>query len=78
MIFGILGFLSSWWLLAIPSIIAIITGHVARSTIKRSEGKVGGDGFAITGLILGYLIIISYIAVVFVFVGALGAVAMQN
>lgn len=76
MIFGILGFLSSWWLLAIPSIIAIITGHIARSSIKNSQGKLEGDGFALAGLILGYCIILVYIAVVFIFVGAIGAASM--
>jgi len=76
MIFGILGFLSSWWLLAIPSIIAIITGHIARSSIKNSQDRMDGDGFALVGLILGYLIILAYVAIVFIFVGVIGAASM--
>lgn len=46
----------SW--LAIPllgAIVAIITGHMARGEIGRSQGALDGDGFAIVGLILGYL-----------------------
>lgn len=66
MIFGILGFLSSWWLLSIPSIIAIVSGHIARLNIKRSQGKLQGDGFAITGLILGYLIVFTYLLMLIV------------
>jgi len=46
----------SW--IAIPvigGVVAIITGHMARSQIKASHGTEGGDGLAIAGLILGYV-----------------------
>jgi hypothetical protein len=33
---------------------AIITGHVARSQIRRANDKVDGKGLALAGLILGY------------------------
>jgi competence protein ComGC len=41
-------------LLGIP---AIICGHIAMSRIKRSGGSLGGHGFALTGLITGYITI---------------------
>jgi hypothetical protein len=48
---GILG----WVLIPIlASIVAIVTGHMARTQIKQSMGAEGGDGLAIAGLILGY------------------------
>ena len=48
---GILG----WTLLPfIGSLGAIITGHMARSEIRRSAGTVDGDGLAIAGLVLGW------------------------
>ena len=75
MIFGIIGIFFTWWVLAIPSVIAIIAGHVARSNIASSHGKLGGDGFAIAGLILGYIVIALYILVAFIFVGALSALS---
>ena len=38
---------------------AIVLGHVARSGIKRSQGRTGGGGMAIAGIIMGYLGIVS-------------------
>ena len=34
--------------------VAIVTGHIARREIRRSGGRLGGDGLATTGLALGY------------------------
>jgi type II secretory pathway pseudopilin PulG len=34
---------------------AIILGHISRSKIKRSGGRLKGDGMALAGLIMGYL-----------------------
>src|SRR5258708_19191941 len=34
---------------------AIILGHISRSRIKKSMGRLQGDGLALTGLILGYI-----------------------
>mgnify|MGYP001370381767 CR=1 FL=1 len=38
----------------IGAIIAVVTGHMARGEIRRSAGRLAGDGMAIIGLILGY------------------------
>jgi len=49
---GILG----WTFLPLlGSIVAIITGHMAKSEIKQSAGTIGGNGMATAGLILGYV-----------------------
>lgn len=60
LVFGIL----TWLLLPlIGAIIAIITGHIARSQIKR-DGQ-DGAGLALAGLILGYInIVIASIGIV--------------
>lgn len=54
----------SW--LAIPfigAVVAVICGHMARSEIRQSNGTMGGDGMAVTGLVLGYAqLIISALA----------------
>lgn len=48
---GILG----WTVVpTIGAIVAIITGHLAKSEIRKSNGSLGGDGMAQAGLILGY------------------------
>ena len=48
---GILG----WTLLPVlGTLVAIVTGHMARAEIRRSGGALEGDGLAIGGLILGW------------------------
>ena len=37
------------------SIVAVITGHMAKKEIRESGGRLGGDGLATAGLILGYV-----------------------
>ena len=49
---GILGFIL--WLPCIP---AVILGHISLSAIKKSAGALTGRGMAITGLVMGYLMI---------------------
>jgi hypothetical protein len=52
LIFGVLG----WTLLPlIGSIVAIVTGHLARGEIRREPERLQGDGLAVGGLILGYV-----------------------
>jgi type IV pilus assembly protein PilA len=48
------------------SIAAIILGHMAHSEIRKSAGRIGGQGIATTGLVLGYLgiVIIPFIMIV--------------
>lgn len=53
MVLGIASFaLCLSFLAGIP---AIILGHISRSKIKKSMGRLQGDGMALTGLILGYI-----------------------
>ncbi len=37
------------------AIAAIVLGHIARSNIRKSAGRLAGDGMALAGLILGYM-----------------------
>jgi type IV pilus assembly protein PilA len=48
------------------AIAAIILGHLSLSEIRKSAGRIGGQGIAITGLVLGYLgiVIIPFILIV--------------
>jgi hypothetical protein len=70
---GILG----WTLLPLlGSLGAIITGHMARSEIRRSAGTVDGNGLAIAGLVLGWgLVVFTLVGVLIaiVFFGGLAA-----
>ena len=52
MIAGIVG-----WVLVplLGSLVAIITGHMAKREIRESMGQLGGDGMATAGLVMGYL-----------------------
>ena len=46
---GLLGFIFP------AALVAIILGHISRSEIRKSGGRVTGSGLALTGLVLGYL-----------------------
>ena len=39
----------------LPSILAVIFGHIARGEIRRSGGQLGGSGISLAGLILGWV-----------------------
>lgn len=65
LISGVLG----WTLLPLfGSIVAIITGHLARGEIRREPERLQGDGLAVAGLILGYVAIGLGILAVLIFV----------
>jgi len=75
---GILG----WTLLPLlGSLCAIIFGHMARSEIRRSNGQLDGDGLAIAGLVMGWLLVVLGIVVVaafLLFFGGLAWIAALN
>jgi len=46
----------AWFLLPlVGAVVAIFTGHMAKSDIRRNPGVYTGDGLATAGLILGYV-----------------------
>lgn len=58
-VLGLIGLLFIWLyglgvLLTIPG---VILGHVAQNQIHNSRGAIGGGGFAVAGLVLGYITI---------------------
>ncbi|WP_146909898.1 DUF4190 domain-containing protein [Arenimonas daejeonensis] len=54
LIAGVLGWTLLPWL---GSLVAVITGHLARAEIRRSPDTLEGDGLAIAGLVLGWVMI---------------------
>lgn len=74
LISGILGWTLLPWL---GSIVAIITGHMARSEIRANPDTKEGDGLALAGLIMGWAMIVLSILtllVIILFFGGLLAV----
>jgi hypothetical protein len=71
LITGILGFVQI--LPVIGPIAAIISGHMAKSEIKKSGGMVTGNGMATAGLILGYLMLVTGICL-----GCIGVLAFTG
>ena len=65
-IFGLIFFL--------PAIAAIILGHMSRSEIRRSGGRLQGDGLAIAGLVMGYGSFVLAIPIVLI----IAAIAIPN
>ena len=43
------------WVCSVGSILAVIFGYMALKQIDRSEGREGGRGLAITGIVLGWI-----------------------
>ncbi len=72
LVFGIL----SWSMLPLlGSMVAVITGHLARSEIKRAPDRWEGDSMAIAGLVLGYASIALAVLVLFAFLLFFGGLA---
>jgi small-conductance mechanosensitive channel len=71
---GLLG----WSILPLlGSIVAIITGHMARAEIRRNPDTLEGDGLAIAGLVLGWLsIALGILAIIAIFLFFGGIVAL--
>ena len=71
LVFGILG----WCVLpVIGSVVAIVCGHLARSSIRESRGALEGDGMAVAGLVLGYVMValaLLALVAIFLFFGGL-------
>lgn len=56
----------------VTGIPAVICGHMARGQIRASNGTQGGDGMALAGLILGYVVTGIYVVFI-VFYGLIAA-----
>jgi len=73
LVFGILGWTLLPW---IGSIVAIIAGHMARAEIRRDPERIEGDGMAVAGLLLGWIMLILGVAgflAILLFLGGLAA-----
>lgn len=53
----------------VPSIAAIICGHISRKKIRNSEVPIGGNGMALAGLICGYVTMGLWIAWIVIYAG---------
>ena len=69
------GLLGWTFLPLVGSLVAIVTGHMARAEIRRSNGQVDGDGLAVAGLVLGWLVVAISVLTILVFVIFLGGLA---
>ena len=76
LVFGVL----SW--IALPfigALLAVVLGHSARGEIRRaSPGAIDGDGMALAGLILGWVHLALFVAIImfiFMFLGGLAFLA---
>ncbi len=56
--------LVGWIPCGIGSLAAVVLGFVARSQIRASQGRQGGDGLALAGIIIGFVAIAFWILVV--------------
>ena len=68
---GILGWSLLPW---VGSLVAIITGHMARSEIRQNPDTREGDGMAVAGLVLGWASFIIGLLVIVAFVLFFGGI----
>lgn len=55
-IFSLIAGVLAWLgVFGLGGIAAVIAGHIAKSQIRNSAGRVSGDGMATIGLVLGYV-----------------------
>jgi hypothetical protein len=72
LICGIAGFL----LCGLASPLAIIFGHIARGQIRRTGEQ--GDGMALAGLILGYVVTVFMVLIVLFYFGLIAAIVSSS
>jgi hypothetical protein len=58
LVLGLVG----WVPCGVGSILAVVFGFVARTQIRNSQGRQGGEGLAVAGIVLGFLAIALWIA----------------
>ena len=59
------------------SIVAIVTGHMARGQIRSSNGMEEGNGLALAGLLLGYTsLLLGVVGVIFAILVLMGTVGL--
>jgi ABC-type phosphate transport system permease subunit len=78
LIFGLFGLTL---LPLLGSLVAIVTGHLARGEIRREPQRLQGDGLAVAGLVLGYATVaITVLAVILAitFFGGLVWLGLQH
>jgi hypothetical protein len=67
------GIVAWFFLPLVGAVVAIFTGHMAKSEIRKNPGYYTGDGFATAGLVLGYiqlaLVVLSLCLVALLIVG---------
>jgi hypothetical protein len=70
------GLLGWTFLPLVGSLVAIVTGHMARAEIQRSNGQMDGDGLAIAGLVLGWLVFAVSVLTILAFIFFFGGLAV--
>jgi hypothetical protein len=74
---GIIGILSWFVCPFVGALVAILTGHIALSELRRKP-YVGGRGWALVGVILGYAHLAIYSLVLVIFFAVCGGIAALN
>ena len=54
--------IAGWFflVLAVPSILAIVFGFIAKARIRRSAGALRGNGLAVAGIVLGFTALVLF------------------
>jgi hypothetical protein len=58
-------------------IVALVLGYRSKKQVDRSEGREGGQGLAVAGIVLGWIVVVAAVLIALLFVGALAVTAVQ-
>ena len=58
-------------------IVALVLGYRSKKQVDRSEGREGGRGLAVAGIVLGWIVVVAAVLIALLFVGALAVTAVQ-
>ena len=62
-VISILGVMTCWFMPVIVQLVSIICGHISLRQISAEGGMKGGRGWAISGLVISYLVLAGYLTI---------------
>jgi len=73
-VLALLGLLTTWLIPVLTQIISIICGHISLSHIRNSNGQITGEGLAIAGLVISYIMLIIGMVIILIGVGIIAMI----
>jgi Domain of unknown function (DUF4190) len=59
-------------------IVALVLGYRSRKQVDRSQGREGGRGLAVAGIVLGWIVVLAAVLILVLLVGVLVMVPFEQ